>query len=196
MHSHITFFTATVIATCGFASQTTAAPKSMDLAALYEDSVSTDLSLPKNSKPCRVKLASLIDERRNPEMIGVYFGRAIRAPSDRDAWLNSIIAALKSRKITAAATADAEYATPVDIAVTKAWITNTDQNMSASIVFRLRLTDEAGVKTEQSYRGGASHSSFISGGPNQLQRAFNTAVSRALDAMATDIQLHCGNITL
>ncbi len=177
----------------GLASQALAAPKPMDLTSIYDDSVSTDIKLPKNAKPCHVKLASLVDERRSPELVGIYLGRSIRAPTDRDAWLNSMIAALRSRKIFTTPI-DAENATPLDIAVTKAWITNTDLNMSASIVFRLRLTDEAGVKTEQSYRGGASHSSFISGGPNQLQRAFDTAVSRALDAMATDIQRRCGNI--
>ncbi|MBK8375022.1 hypothetical protein [Sphingorhabdus sp.] len=180
---------------CGVAAH--AAPKPMELAATYVESNPGELKLPKDAKPCSVSIASLVDERRSPEMIGVYFGRAIHAPVDRDAWLRSMIAALKSRKIAvnfAAAGGELQDSPPVDIAITKAWIANTESNMSASIVFRLKSTDATGVATEQSYRGGASHMSYWSGGPGELQRAFDTSVSRGLDAMAADIQKRCGNI--
>jgi hypothetical protein len=167
-----------------------AAPKPMVLAPVYDNSVASDLKVAKDAKPCTLRIASLIDERRSPEMIGVYFGRAIHAPEDRDAWLRSMIAALKSRKITVEFAA-AGAATPVDIAVTKAWIANTESNMSASIVFRMKTTDASGTTVEQSYRGGASHMSYWSGGSGELQRAFDTSVSRALDAMAGDMHKSC-----
>lgn len=169
-----------------------AAPKPMVLAPVYDNSIASDLKVPKDAKPCTLRVLGLVDERRSPEMIGVYFGRAIHAPEDRDAWLRSMIVALKSRKITVEF-ADVTTATPVEIAVTKAWIANTESNMSASIVFRMKTKDVAGVTTEQSYRGGASHMSYWSGGPGELQRAFDTSVSRGLDAMAADMHKLCGN---
>jgi hypothetical protein len=167
-----------------------AAPKPMVLAPIYDNGVASELKVAKDTKPCTLRILNLIDERRSPEMIGVYFGRAIHAPDDRDAWLRSMIAALKSRKITVEF-AEAGTASPVDIAVTKAWIANTESNMSASIVFRMKTTDASGAAVEQSYRGGASHMSYWSGGPGELQRAFDTAVSRALDAMAGDMHKSC-----
>lgn len=170
-----------------------AAPKPMVLAATYDDSVSSDLKIPKDTKPCALRVASLVDERRTPEMIGVYFGRAIHAPDDRDAWLRSMVDALKSRKIILDFSENSA-ATPVNLAMTKAWIANTDSNMSASIVFRMKSTDASGAAVEQSYRGGASHMSYWSGGPGELQRAFDTSVSRALDALATDMHKLCGNM--
>jgi hypothetical protein len=177
-----------------------AAPKPMVLSANYDDSIATELKLPKDSKTCRVRVAQLADERRSPEMIGVYFGRAIHAPDDRDAWLRSIIAALKSRKIAvefAAASPDPATGSAVeivaDIAVTKAWIANTESNMSTSIVLRVKTMDASGAPVEHSYRGGASHMSYWSGGPGELQRAFDTSVARALDAMAADLHQNCAS---
>lgn len=130
-------------------------------------------------------------------MIGVYDGRAIHPPEDRNAWFRSMVAALKSRQIKvqfANEEGEADPSVSADVAITKAWIANTETNMSASIVFRVKMTDASGSTVEQSYRGGASHMSYWSGGPGELQRAFDTSVSRALDAMAGDIHKRCGNI--
>jgi hypothetical protein len=171
-----------------------AAPKPMELAPVYDDSVPSELKLPKNATSCRLKIRSVVDERRSPEMIGVYFNRAIHAPADRDAWLRSIVAALQSRKISVEFVQNgdgASTAAPIDMALTKAWIGNTESNMSANIVVRLKTTNAAGVVFEQSYRGGASHMSYWSGGPGELQRSFDTAVSRVLDAMAADLHKLC-----
>ena len=176
-----------------------AAPKPMDLAPTYDDAVGSDLKLEKNPKSCAITIGSLTDERRSPEMVGVFFGRAVRAPADRDAWLRSIIDGLQSRKIAVIPASTAENAqgtARVDIAITKAWVTNTASNMSASIVFRVKPNHPAEASEEKSFRGGASHSSFFSGGPGELQRAFNTAVSRGLDAMASDFHKTCGNAVL
>lgn len=174
-----------------------AAPKPMELAATFGDSVSSDLKLPKELKACAVRISALADERRSPELIGVHSGRAIHAPTDRDKWLRSMMSAFKSRKISVSFSADTSVppeAIPLDIALTKAWIADTYGNMSANIVFRLRTTDAAGAVVEQSFRGGASHSGYFSNGPGELQRAFDTSVSRGLDAMAGDIHKRCGNI--
>lgn len=170
-----------------------AAPKPMVLAATYDDSVASELKVPKDAKPCTLEIASLVDERRTPEMVGVYFGRAIHAPENRDAWLRSMIQALKSRKIAIGFSGDSN-AVPITIAMTKAWISNTESNMSASIVFRMKLTDSSGTAVEQNFRGGASHMSYWSGGPGELQRAFDTSVSRALDALAANLHRFCGNM--
>lgn len=174
-----------------------AAPKPMELAAVFTDGIASDLKLPKELKACSVRISALADERRSPEMIGIHSRRAIRAPVDRNVWLRSMVAALKSRKIAVAFSSDeatSPGAIPLDVALTKAWIANTYGNMSANIVFRVRTTDAAGAVVEQSYRGGASHSGYFSDGPGQLQRAFDTSVSRGLDAMAGDIHKLCGNI--
>ena len=195
----VSIIAAVSISALGLGAAALAAPKPMELAALYDNSISPDIKLPKNPKACSISLTSVTDERRSPEMIGVFLGRAVRAPADRDAWLRSIVSSLKSRKISVNfAKGGAELAAPLaadvaQVAVTKAWIANTDGNMSASIVFRLKSASATGIVTEQIYRGGASHSSYFSGGPGELQRAFDTAVARALDAMATDIQIRCGN---
>jgi hypothetical protein len=173
-----------------------AAPKPMVLTPLYDDSVASDLKLPKDAKNCSLSITQLVDERRSPEMIGVYFGRAIHAPDDRNAWLQSMVTALKSRKIQvefAAVEARPIGSFRAEIALTKAWIANTESNMSASIVLRVKITDALGAVVEQSYRGGASHMSYWSAGPGELQRAFDTAVSRALDAVAGDIHKNCAS---
>jgi hypothetical protein len=192
---HFLFIAATIAVITSLGVAASAAPKPMVLAAIYDDSVSTDLKLPKKINSCAVKVTGLTDERRSPEMIGVYFGRAIHAPEDRDAWLRSMVASLKSRKVEvefADAAAAITGARLVNISVTKAWIANTESNMSANIVFRFRTIDSAGLESDQFYRGGASHMSYWSGGVGELQRAFDTAVSRALDAAAADMHKFCG----
>jgi hypothetical protein len=186
--------TASVSAIIALGAAALAAPKPMVLSAVYDDSVSSDLKLPKNIGFCTLQVANLTDDRRSPEMIGVYFGRAIHAPNDREAWLRSMVQSLKSRKISIEFTDNTAIATktrPLEVALTKAWIANTESNISANIVFRVRTADAAGVPNEQFYRGGASHMSYWSGGPGELQRAFDTAVSRALDAAAVDMHKLC-----
>lgn len=185
------------VSTCVSGAAVMAAPKPMVLAPVFDNAIASDLKVPKDSKSCTVRILSLIDERRSPEMIGVYDGRAIHPPEDRNAWFRSMVAALKSRQIKvqfANEEGEADPSVSADVAITKAWIANTETNMSASIVFRVKMTDASGSTVEQSYRGGASHMSYWSGGPGELQRAFDTSVSRALDAMAGDIHKRCGNI--
>jgi uncharacterized lipoprotein YajG len=174
-----------------------AIPKPMQLAAVYVDTVASEVKLPKQIKPCNIVVASLTDERSSPEIIGVFSDRAIHAPNDRDAWFRSMVAALKNRKIALTSTSSVvndASANSIEITVTKAWISNTHNNINSSIVFRVKTAVSASEVIEQSFRGSASHDGYWGSGTDSLQRVFDKAVSRVLDAMATDVQKRCGNI--
>jgi hypothetical protein len=184
-------FAATMLLLSGAA--VVAAPKPMTLAPVYSDSIGSELDISKKTPICAVTVTGLVDNRRSPEMIGVFSGRAIHAPEDRDTWLKSLIAALKSRKIDVRF-ADASSAEvggiAAEIALNKAWIANTNSNMSASVVFQLKATTPAGQALDLPYRGGGSHINWASGF-GELQRVMDVAIARSLDAMAADLHKLC-----
>ncbi len=126
-------------------------------------------------------------------MIGVFSGRAIHAPEDRAAWLKSVIDALKSRKIDVRFSdtqLPAASGITAHISLAKAWIANTNSNMSASVVLQLKATTPAGQAIDMPYRGGGSHINWASGF-GELQRVMDVAIARSLDAMAADLHKLC-----
>ncbi len=170
-----------------------AAPKPMTLAPVYSDSIRSELDLPKKTPVCAVTVTGLVDNRRSPEMIGVFDGRAVHAPEDRDAWLKSVIGALKSRKIELRFSDDqlpAVSGITAQISLVKAWIANTNSNMSASVVMQLKATTPEGQTLDLPYRGGGSHINWASGF-GELQRVMDVAIGRSLDAMAADLHKLC-----
>lgn len=184
-------FAATIWLIAGAAA--VAAPKPMTLAPVYSDSIGSELDLPKKTPVCVVTVTGLLDNRRSPEMIGVFGGRAVHAPADRDAWLKSVIVALESRKIDlrfSDTQLPADSGITAQISLAKAWIANTNSNMSASVVLQLRATTPAGQAIDMPYRGGGSHINWASGF-GELQRVMDVAIARSLDAMAADLHKLC-----
>lgn len=170
-----------------------ALPKPMTLSSLYDNTVSSGVKVSRKSLPCPVRIIALEDVRRSPEMIGVHDRRPIFAPQDRVAWLKSIVQALSTRGIalTFDDTATAPVGTTAKIDLMTAWITDTKVNISANAVFRMQVTGSDRAAFERSYRGGNSRMTYWSNGRPVLQQAIDTAFSRALDAMATDLLKTC-----
>ena len=64
-------------------------------------------------------------------------------------------------------------------------------NVSASAVFKMRVTNAKGETNEAFYRGGNSRMPYWGTGPGWLQKAMDVAFAKALDAMATDLLRTC-----
>ncbi|HEX6740502.1 MAG TPA: hypothetical protein VF079_01740 [Sphingomicrobium sp.] len=164
----------------------------MILAATFDNWPSSEVKPPPGSR-CPVRIVALEDVRRSPEMIGIYDRRPIYAPQDRAAWLKSIVRALDSRGIDVAYEGDPSPpgAAAAKLDLTTAWINNTSANVSASAVFKMRVTNANGETTEAFYRGGNSRMPYWGTGPNWLQKAMDVAFAKALDAMATELLKTC-----
>lgn len=171
------------------ASEADASPKPATLSPSFANDVPSELKLSKGNEPCPVRVIAIEDLRRSPEMIGVHERRQIFAPADRAAWLKSIVQALGTRGILVLFEGDngPAHASKARIDLTTAWITNTKVNISANAVFRLRVSDDKGERLDKYYRGGNSRMTYFSNGASELQQAIDTALARALDAMATDL---------
>ena len=177
----------------GFTSPTVALPKPMTLAATFDNAVSSDIRPLPGGQRCPVRIVALQDVRRSPEMIGVYDRRPIYAPQDRAAWIKSIVQALESRGVAVAFDGDASppEAAQVSLDLTTAWIANTNVNVSASAVFKMRVTNAKGETTEATYRGGNSRMPYWGTGAPLLQKAMDVAFARVLDSMALALLETC-----
>lgn len=178
---------------CGCAGSAWALPKPMTLSSPFDNAVPSEVKFPRKAAPCPVRIIALEDVRRSPDMIGVHDRRPIFTPADRDAWLKSIVRALNTRGIAVSFDDQATTANgaTAKIDLTTAWITNTKVNISASAVFRMQVTSSNREMFDRFYRGGNSRMTYWSNGRPVLQQAIDTAFSRALDAMATDLLATC-----
>lgn len=176
-----------------YAGSAWALPKPMTLSSLFDNTVPTKVNFARKAPLCPVRIIALEDVRRSPEMIGVHDRRPIFAPGDRVAWLKSIVQALDTRGIAVSfddqATTSNGATAKIDL--TTAWITDTKVNISSSAVFRMQVTSPNREILDRFYRGGNSRMTYWSNGRPVLQQAIDTALARALDAMAIDLLATC-----
>jgi|GEM_PF-2081453 len=150
---------------------------------------------PKAESGCTIRFASLVDERRSPEMAGVIGKRGVLAPADSQAWLRAVLGGLESRGIRPAfeaAPAVGPAPPTASLTLQTAWIASTVVTYSANVVLRLQASAPGGATIDRMYRGRVSRTAYWSGGVDTLQSAMDGAFADALDAMAADLKPLCG----
>lgn len=142
---------------------------------------------------CSVKVTKLVDERADPAIIGVYFGKAVKAPEDRAEWLAGTISGLTRHGIAPRLDLQTVVTEPGDasIALEKAWVTNALADIAVSVVFRLDRTMPDGSVQSTRYRGTQQKMTYFSGGEGKIQRGLDAAFDAALESMAADLRKDC-----
>ena len=164
------------------------------LAPTFNDS---RLQAPANAEAkaaCTVNFVEILDERRSPELIGVVEKRAVRAPTDTQAWMKAVLGGLNRRGVKVKFDPNAAVQPGVPIAkfmLQTAWIASSVVTNSANVVVKLEAQGESGKTLDQTYRGRASRTTYWSGGVDTLQRAVDGAFADALDTMAADLGKMC-----
>jgi hypothetical protein len=174
-----------------------AAPEPVTVSAIFADAAPTKVAAPKDISHCALRIVELSDLRKSPEMLGVYVKRAVYAPQDRSVWLRSIVGGLESRGLTLTLSdepAPNESAIEAKVALQLAWLTDTVGNISAIAVFHVEAQSSSG-KIDKFERGAGSKMTYwslgSSAGQGMIQAAVDSAFSKALDAIATDLYPLC-----
>jgi hypothetical protein len=171
-----------------------AAPQPMRINSAFVESVTSKVGAPKGSGPCAVQILGLSDSRRAPETLGVAGRRAIYAPDDRVAWLQSIFGALKARGINPVFEKSLTTASPliqVSLSLQTIWVTGGTGGITATAVVKVQGKGPSDIAIDRYYRGNMLKTDYWSGGPSVVQASVDGAFSKVLDAMATDFLLLC-----
>lgn len=143
---------------------------------------------------CRIEVTSLVDERLDPAIVGLFWNQAVKAPLDREAWLKEIIKSLALRGIEPVFTADTADAPMIKtgIALEKAWVNNVGADISSSVSFRTDETGPNGTIATNHFRGSRQKMTYFSAGEGKIQRGIDSAFEQALDQMAAHFLTRCG----
>lgn len=181
------------VAALAAASPASAAPQPAQLTATFKDRDAPRTGAKDKASRCTVDFVEIVDERRSPEMVGVIERRAVRAPTDVQAWMRAVLGGLAARGVEARFDATPAPGTPsARFTLQTAWIQSTVVTYSASVVVRLQAEGGAGGAIDKSYRGRVARTAYWSGGTATLQSAVDGAFADALDAMAVDLKAMCG----
>lgn len=174
-----------------FASPAFAAP--MVMGPLYvEPSHGTP---PAKSGGCAVRVAELADDRRDPETLGAIGGfRAIKAPSDREAWLRSIFeTGLSARGFKASFGAD-DNADPTALTarvhLKSFWVSTLATNKTASVALKAAVGRGGSGDPEKIYRSDKI-SINMWGSQSEFNGIVNDVFAEALDDLAEDLRAAC-----
>lgn len=170
-----------------------AAPSPMTLAQTFEDPMAQGTAMLAPS--CSVNVVALEDLRSDPQMIGVYNRRAVKAPADRQAWLRSIVDALARRGVQPQFETDAESGEGMNVGIylERAWVSNTLNDIAVSVVFRIDEPGPNGTAEPARFRGTQQKITYFSGGEGKIQRGMDSAFAEALDAMAIHLRARCSS---
>jgi hypothetical protein len=166
-----------------------AAPQPMTLARFTDPAAEGSRA---GQPSCAIEVVALEDRRSDPEIIGVYNRKAVKAPADREAWLREIVRALSNRGVTArfsAAAAGDSSAIRTQIYLERAWVTNTLNDIAANVVFRVNEPD--GPPEGTLFRGIQQKTTYFSGGEGKIQRGMDSAFGEALDGIAAHFRARC-----
>lgn len=145
-----------------------------------------------NPSGCQITITAVSDRRADPDIIGIYLGKAVKAPADRESWIKSKISALRLRGVEPVFIQDGAQPGTIttEIALEKAWVT-TLYDIAASAAFRVdeRMPDGS-VETSQ-FRGTRQKLVIFSGIEGSIQRGIDSAFDQALDAMAKHFLARC-----
>jgi hypothetical protein len=139
---------------------------------------------------CAVNITAVADARTSPEILGIV-GRAVKAPSDTQAWLRSILQGLGSRGFQVGfAAAPEPEAINMQVRLDKAWLTGTATNKTANVVVHVRAERAGSAPLEADYRGALTVMNWASTAA-ELQRLADTAFAKALDEMTPPLKRLC-----
>lgn len=143
---------------------------------------------------CPIIILELTDPRRAPETIGIAAARPIVLPTDRQAWLRSVIeAGLSARGFTArfaaADTPPGPDALSARISLKAIWISVPALNKSASVVFHA-AAGQGAPGPGQDYRGDVTNVNWW-GSQSEFNELLEKTTAQALDAMAADFRPLC-----
>lgn len=174
------------------ASPASAAPKPAQLTPTFKDRDASRADARRTPFGCTIHFAEIVDGRRSPEMVGVIERRAVRAPTDVQAWMRAVLGGLAARGVNPRFDAAAAPGVPsARFTLQTAWIQSTVVTYSASVVVRLRVEGAAGSAIDRSYRGRVARTAYWSGGVDTLQSAVDGAFADALNKMAVDLKSLC-----
>jgi hypothetical protein len=168
-----------------------AAPTPMTVQTAFTDRVATTPAKAAPVANCYLHVVELTDARREPGMIGVVSGRAVKAPEDTNAWLHSIVGSLDRRGFGVAFDGDVpQGAIRARISLRSAWINDSATNKTANVVLHVQAERAGEPPLDRDYRGSLSRINWA-GTVGELQRLVDDAFVQALDAMATDVRGLC-----
>jgi hypothetical protein len=169
-----------------------AAPQPAQLTATFKDRDASRADARGVPFGCTISFAEIVDERSSPALVGVIERRAVRAPTDVQAWMRAVLGGLAARGVTARFDAAPAPGIPsARFTLQTAWIQSTVVTYSASVVVRLQAQGAAGSAIDRSYRGRVARTAYWSGGTGTLQSAVDGAFADALDKMAVDLKAMC-----
>ena len=171
--------------TCG------AAPQPMTLAMEFDDPIEDPQAFA--ASVCPIHVVALEDRRADPEMVGVFARRAVRAPSDRQAWFRGIISALARRGVQPTFGDDPAGAATIRVSVSleRAWVTNALSDIAVSVVLRVDEAGAEGLAAPVRFRGNQQKITYFGGGEGKIQRGVDSAFAHALDGMAAHFRARC-----
>lgn len=166
----------------------------VNVSGTYQERVAVRPASPSARATCTVEIDQVADTRTDPEVLGVVLGRAVKGPTDTQAWLHSVLGGLNSRAVHVVfsgagepALADALH---LSVELRTAWVTTTSSNKTANIVLRVQLAAPDAPASERSVRGSQSTINW-NASDSELKTLVDEAFGKALDQLADVIRPMC-----
>jgi hypothetical protein len=141
-----------------------------------------------------MRIVAVTDERMDPTVLGVVGGRTVRAPSDAQAWIRSVLRGLQAAGIQVEF-ADSDSEAPgtfnTRVLLRTAWVSSATTAKLANVVFNIEYRGGAATPGATDYRGHISSPNWNST-DDELQSVVNRAFDQALEQIATDFRSMCG----
>lgn len=143
---------------------------------------------------CAVAITELVDARSDPDTLGVFMGKAVKAPADRQAWLRNMALELAKRGVRPVLAAEATPSANMPrlrFLLEKAWVTNVHTDIGAGVLLRIDELAQTGAPATHRFRGTKQKTTYFATGDDKLQASLDIAVGQALDAMAAHLRSRC-----
>ncbi len=172
-----------------------AAPKPLVMGPLYtEPSRQAANPAPPSANGCAVQVVELTDARRGPETVGSVVGfQQIQAPTDRDAWLRSVIeVGLTARGFKPSFGAEpAPGAVTARVRLRTVWISLVQMNKMGSAVLQASAAQGAGEPGAMKIYRADRTSVNMWGSQSEFNELVNQVFAGALDGLAADLRPLC-----
>jgi hypothetical protein len=147
---------------------------------------------------CIVAIAEVTDARADPSHLGVYAGKAIKAPGDRQAWLRNIVQGLRRHGVQPVMAGNSglhEHTQRYRFVLEKAWVSNAHEDIAASVLLRLDQPGDGTGSAPSRFRGTKQKTTYFSSGDGKLQAGLDAAIDEALSGMAAHLRKTCPAVT-
>jgi hypothetical protein len=143
---------------------------------------------------CRIAVVELRDDTWPRDYAGSYFEKVIRPPTDRLAWMRSLVSGLERRGITVVFPAQGELvpsdARAVSISLKLAWMDFYNSDLNATIGLQLASVDKS-RPFEAYVRGDGQRSMTMGSVGGRGTEAMNRAGAAALDKLVVHMGDWC-----